>query len=696
MKLKPLLIMFLIVQLVVESGLPIMAYSETIPPSVTIDSPLIQGNSVSLFGTARRAGEVDPDGVDLELIDNSSPDSPIIIGRPSNGLWEYPLYKSEGIYNYTIRGTDIDDTTGAYPTNIPFTLTVDGTGPQISVTSSLKQSKNVTISGTVEDEYTTGNLITMELLDSANNPVPNVIYTAPTATNNSWSFILQNELAEDSYQFKIKATDSYNNTNIEAITISVGVRPQVASIKVNLSNKVTEEGQSGIDILRSEQMNYVRKDTSITVTITDDKLLSADKIDNPILIYSSNGDLVTGPAPSIERVNDKEYKIIFVPNNLKTSTTYYIYINPSYIDLSPGAPSITDAAGNPLYPVIRKFTTERSDDTSTYTDIQKQYHGLNDPHGNLTNNTNTCSNCHNTHASSGPKLEDTSFEYSTYNYCMACHDGTVAALPENMSKNGHFPEYGNQSVQKMATDCSTCHNAHLSWNAENPNLLDDHYVVENHPMVEGMTPDMFDTDKILCESCHEDDSGIVKKYVPKSPTDPVKVTYKVLHYRKATATGVSDDYALCFRCHDGTRGNITNIKQYYEDAGSKHRITAQASGSLVNTPTANDGHIPCAECHGTHGSTNTNIINSKIGHEDRRGFSTPAGVWDASTERTFCIKCHNGSTAIYGVTGKLLQTRLGHDEEKDKNTPCSSCHGGTGTAQEKAIRASHAPTTGTP
>lgn len=701
-KLKPYLITYILIQLFAGSVLPIITFSATESPTVTLDSPLVQGKSVTLYGTAQRAGLDNPDGVNLELVETSG--SSINIGSPVDGTWTYSLFKSEGQYSYTIKGTDVDDTAGLYSTSIPFTLTVDGTGPTIVVTSPMNQGKNITISGTVEDNYTLGNEISMELLDLDNNPIPNVNYSPPSESSKDWSFALSGDFTEDTYQYKIKATDRYNNTTVLPVTVTVGFKPKVKSIKLNLSDKVAEAGQSEIDLISNEKMSYIKKDSSITITITDDKLLSLDKINNPIMVYSSAGENVTGSTTK-EMISDTEYKIVFIPSELKASTTYYIYINPAYIDLSPGSPATTDAAGNPLYPLIRKFTTESPVDSSTFTEAQQAYHGLNDPHGNLSNNTNTCINCHSTHESSESKLGQASFDYSTYNYCMACHDGTVAALPENMSQNGHFPAYNDTAVKKMATDCSTCHNPHLTWRAENPSLLDDHYIVENHPAVEGMTADMFDSDKVLCESCHEDNSGIVKEYVPKSPEDPIKVTYKVLHYRKETATGVSDDYALCFRCHDGSRENIANIKMYYENSNSKHRLTAQDGGKLVSSPGGNDGHIPCAECHGSHGSDNIKILNNKIGHEDRRGYSAPSdvpGEWDAGKERAFCIKCHNGSTSIYGVTSAKLEplpnNATGHGSTDTE--ACSMCHGvdetnkTTATAKEKSLRATHAPSPG--
>jgi hypothetical protein len=183
-----------------------------------------------------------------------------------------------------------------------------------------------------------------------------------------------------------------------------------------------------------------------------------------------------------------------------------------------------------------------------------------------------------------------------------------------------------------------------------------------------------------------------------------------LTYKKAsTASGDVTDSTLCFSCHNGItkddKGNIiSNIEQYYKNetytGQSGHNITASDdSGSML------DGQLPCAECHETHGSSNIKMLRSNLGNvkleDPKLLFKSTSADWVAE-ERSFCLSCHKNSTEIYGkkstfklvsdITGEPI---LGHQEDDNvKNTPCSSCHGGSDPAKA-AVEAAHAPKKGT-
>ncbi|WP_318507312.1 Ig-like domain-containing protein [Bacillus sp. T3] len=602
----------------------------------------------------------------------------------------------DGNYKYTIVATANYQNFSQTVSETALNFTVDTTAPTISNnTSSILNNKD-SINGVAFDGLISGTKPTfeLELFNSSLNSIHTSIMTDPQLVGDKWhwSFSLPEGLPDGNFTYIIKATDLNNNTGTQTYSFTLdNTRPKISSIEVNLSDSVATIEQPIINLISNEDMNNVKINTSIKMLITDEKMIKRETIKNPIIVFNSKGENILGNIIITEK-DDFNVEVVFTPTSpLKTSTTYYVLVNPLLIDKNQVEPTIsTDEAGNPTFQVIKKFTTERESDLNKFIDNKVIYHNLNDPHGNVSTNSNTCGNCHRTHDSKGgTKLEQPSFEYDTYNYCMACHDGTVAATPENMNKNDHFPAYDDPSVKKTATDCSACHNQHLNWSAENPNLLDDHFVVENHPAVEGVSPEMYDSDKQLCESCHESDTRRVKDYVPKDSSDPIVVRYKVLHYRKSTATGNSGDFALCFRCHDGSKNNVTNIKNFYTDSNSKHRISA-ADGSSLNINTPDSGHIPCAECHGTHGAKNIKSLKDKIGHEDRRAFTALTGEWDAFKERDFCIKCHNSSTGIYGVTGKGLDTS--RDGHKGTDTAaCSSCHGTGDTPEQKALSAAHAP-----
>ena len=148
---------------------------------------------------------------------------------------------------------------------------------------------------------------------------------------------------------------------------------------------------------------------------------------------------------------------------------------------------------------------------------------------------------------------------------------------------------------------------------------------------------------------------------------------------------------------------ITDINQYYSDpfyinqSGHKIKATADSGSNL-------DGQIPCAECHDTHGSNNIKMLRADLGNikitDDKDKFISSGIVWNAENEREFCSKCHNGSTKIYGVTGKAIFNKdsgiaINPDipdhnmGTKNEEKACSACHSNGG---ENPFReAAHAP-----
>ncbi|MEH7126699.1 Ig-like domain-containing protein [Neobacillus drentensis] len=685
-------------------------------PTISISSSARQDSNVVISGTVSDIVTAS-NLIQMELYDsnlNRMTDA-ILTGPNAQGYWSYSLTRTDGNYNYKIRALDLLNNS----TYKDYSFTVDTAGPKITTNSPVFQTdKKITLSGTVSDATTPANQIPMQLLDANAIPITNAIYSAPTATSNQWSYTLPGEFTEGTYNYQVKATNSSNFTTITNYSVTVdNNRPKVSSIKVKVSDKVNANGKTDIDLLPNDVTGYVKTNTPITFTITDDKMVAADKVQNALIVFSSKGVNVAGTIKATKK-NDKNLEVVFTPATpLAASTTYYIMINPLLVDVVPGSATTTDAAGNPVYPLIRKFATERGSvlKLARMLALVATNPNANDPHGNYEMNTNTCATCHSTHNASGAKLEQYNTNYSSYNYCMACHDGTGAAAPLNMHQNGHFSEYGKDGVQSSAGECASCHNPHLAWNEENPNLIKDHYVVDNHPAVEGVPADMFDSEKQLCETCHDTETNQIKNY---GSQNNIVVTNKIFDYRKSTATGVPDDYALCLRCHDGTRkwkdSNgveqvISNIQQFFDTKIdekmdltnsnlSQHRITAISDGRLVKSSgtAANDGHIPCSECHDTHGSTNIKLLSNTLGLEDRRLFSSGSGDWDAAKERVFCSTCHNGSTAIYGVTGKALDPAKSAGHTSTDPRACSTCHGTGNTAEEKALSAAHAPMQGTP
>lgn len=112
-------------------------------------------------------------------------------------------------------------------------------------------------------------------------------------------------------------------------------------------------------------------------------------------------------------------------------------------------------------------------------------------------------------------------------------------------------------------------------------------------------------------------------------------------------------------------------------------------GSALNGP------IPCSECHDTHGSNNIMNLSEQLGNvklSDADKFKTTSTSWTSSDERTFCLKCHNNTTEIYGKTGtfntKDATGTLISGHQTGDTQACSYCHGGT---SRTAIEAAHAP-----
>jgi len=401
----------------------------------------------------------------------------------------------------------------------------------------------------------------------------------------------------------------------------VGPRPSIVDIKI-IPDGVTDEN----GYLSAEDMTQVPLNSRIMVVIRETGNLTYTQ---PLLISSSKGEIkskedLEGTLP--KRNKDGDYVVIFTPSvQLDPSTTYYVYVNPS----------ITNELGNRIFPRFFKFTT---------TNI---YH-IGDIHGNYANNTNACAYCHSTHNGETPTLEGGEYGATEENFCMVCHDGTNGSpMPDKYnSANKH-----NQHVPadaKNSASCTSCHNPHASWTADNPARL--------------------------------------QSIQPEGASHFQTLTYK----KAGSATGKEEDFTLCLNCHDGKKA--ANIKQYYEDgtllAESGHNITSE-DGSGLN------GQLPCADCHETHGSNNIMQLRESIGNvkvEEADKFKSTGTAWNAVNERQFCLKCHNNTIELYGKTSIFKEKNdagesiLGHQPtEKDG---CSTCHGG---AEKSFIEAAHGP-----
>jgi hypothetical protein len=551
---------------------------------------------------------------------------------------------------------------------------------------------DTTITGTVSDDHTNPEEITMELVASNETPV-----TITPSVDGTWS--ITKNFTQKLNRYDLVATDKpLVEGEMPQITTIPVQRPYITSIKTKvlkfqyktIEEEVRDETLD-VDLMQNDDVTRVSiKPTTILVDLSDEVSTS---MSNPIAVYDRNFSKTT--------IDDFDFvtntQIMLTLNNLLPGKTYYLMFNPSLIAAKyyDDAGRLSDVNENDFYPFIKKFTTVseavKSHDPDKDTAINEYTAEVVDqPHGFYSGNVNTCDNCHSTHVSENINLDKPIPAYKEKakenSYCMACHDGTAAApLRENNAANNNEIVSRHDAVENpehpsSAGSCTTCHNPHLTWSEQNPNLLKDHNVYTNN----GISRDSLDE---TCQSCHEGDSI-------SGPEDyHQNSTYEVFSYKKSTtANGQLGNYSLCLRCHNG--GKASNIKQYYEKYNEDelkdevtitgHTITA-INGSKLR------GNIPCAECHETHSSTNLKLLKSKLGHENQEEFSYPSGSW-VDNERIFCMKCHNGKTSIYGVTATLLLDPLkspGHSTME----LCSKCHGTGKTDKEKALSAAHGPIT---
>lgn len=510
------------------------------------------------------------------------------------------------------------------------------------------------------------------------------------------------QLIDGSHTIYAKATDlAGNNGNVNKASFILDTsRPQVLP-----------------DVFPKQEMTRVEINPTIKVKIFDTYGLNDSKevIDKSITL-SHNGTNIEGTINYMKETNE----ITFTPKvALKPSTKYNVLISPL---------GIIDGANNNAFPRFWSFTTVGSES------IEHK-----NPHGTYTNNVDTCGNCHSTHKAEDPNLlspenitgAEQKESLATDDYCMVCHDGTVAApMPENKQSAHTHNAAVNIDGKPSGSSCASCHNPHLDWSEENPNLAQDHITYKHlpsNPIDPNKPTEEISSKEQMCESCHENDSA--------EKIANAAVEYSVFQYRKSsTAVGIYEDYELCLRCHNGDfkkkYGQIADIASHYdnltEDMLEEYEKTnnqifsereisedeKEFSGHIIKaldgSPLA--GHMPCADCHDTHGSNNFKQLKGLIGHEDIQPFSTVTTdyknvkalvdskeleftILNDSKEREFCLACHNGTTAVYGVKGQKYDDTV-NEHNSNPSKSCSYCHGRGESEVEKALSAAHAPKKG--
>lgn len=643
---------------IIQTAIAEEELQEPITNEITIDEPTtgeaFNTNEIIVSGMINL-----PDTTIQLFLDNMLADYPIVI---ADGIWEATLVQlNEGNYELVAKATDLSEQ--VYTSNL-VSFTIDTTAPVIEITN---LSEGELTNKTIIEGQTEADSTVRILLDGVE--VTDVADPLHSDSNGLWLFDLNGIITEGTHVVTALAIDKAGNEGTSsAIEFTFDqTRPFITP-----------------DVFPRAYMTKVSLETVIKVNFVDDLPIIEGDISTTVIEVFKKGsaESVPGTFTFIQKeVNRLE--IIFTPDSpLATNQKYYVYTNPF----------LKDRAGNLVHPRNWSFTTTSSDDSKT-------------PHGNYTNNVNTCSSCHSTHMASDPILKEPSEDLTALvdpqqafnSYCMACHDGTVAALPANWgeSSSHHFQLTTNEGGVESQS-CGSCHNPHSDWSESNPNIHQDHFTFEHTTALIGVDePFLADSNEVLCESCHESDS-MTKKL-------DERVKYNAFAYKNWSSSsyeldegrvsfGEASDYTLCLRCHNASYEqdyqNIIDIESYYLNDSSGHFITADRvkDGSLL------DGHIPCADCHNSHGSTNIKQIKTELGHNNKTTFTQTTEPWTASEERTFCLTCHNNSTEVYGITGSLKETnQLGveiPEHKSDSTISCASCHGGTSAT---FIEAAHGP-----
>jgi hypothetical protein len=708
-KFQVLVILVLCIQLMgPKQLLPISSVkSEGLEPKITITSP-VSGSNLN-EGNVIITGKIENFPVESLInlyIGDEQIDTPINV---IDNTWSIPITLTKGSHTILAKS----EVEGIQISSEPIEITIDPILPTINVSKPINGEylNSKALEGNTEDSATVK--ICMDCTKDSEGIIIGTWESVRADSTGKWTYQNPN-LTEGSHTVYVQAIDNEGNISKDSkVTFILDtLRPQVLP-----------------DVFPKQDMTQVSLNPVIKVKISDATTLNEAEIKNCINV-SQNGTNVKGTTS----FNRDTKEITFTPlEALFPSKKYNVFISPL---------GIIDAAKNNAFPRFWSFTT---------VGITSEKHQ--NPHGSYTNNVDTCGNCHSTHNAQDANLltsktesetnlpeEVTSTEAETNqskdlaadSFCMACHDGTVVApLPEN-SKAVHTHDAAVKiDGTPSGSSCGSCHNPHLERSENNPNMAQDQITYTHQPSnpVDPNKPtEEISSKEQLCESCHENDSA--------EKIAHADVKYSTFKYNKSsTAIGIYEDYELCLRCHNedfkskynkstdiaSHYNNLTEEKknQYEETNGpssfANREISAEEknfSGHIIKaldgSPLA--GHLPCAECHDTHGSNNLKQLKTSLGHENAQSF--PSGDTDSknvkvvmdnkevefsilsdSKERAFCLACHNGTTAIYGVTGQNYDAaRTEHEAYPSKS--CSYCHGRGESEVEKALSAAHAPKKG--
>lgn len=563
-------------------------------------------------GSPLVSGRADPGATVSVYIDNALAGT---AAAQSDGNWSVPVGPySEGAHSLYAQAVNLEGSTGTSGTT---GFVVDTIPPEVALETPTDQAyvNMPVLKGQTEPGLTVNVFVYDRQAQVISDPLGYWTYFDPG-------------LPDGNHSFYVIAVDKAGNE---------GVSPK----RNFVLDRVRPVVMPGIS--PPEDMTRVALEVYAIVYLKESSPLDPGVLPSALQVTDSVGGMVYGTVYSAvyRDVYDTQYYVLkFIPDTLLTpTTTYFANVNPA----------LADAAGNFVYPRKWSFTTLNTGD-------------VDNPHGNYTDNVNTCINCHSPHTADERKISRPKNEQlqNIDNYCNACHDGTVAPIPWNwLAPHNHDFKQCIDGTSGVSA-CAGCHNPHLTWTPANPNMLQDYYYYQHNDLTNPYIPNS--SEEKLCEACHP---GEIKQ-------DPRTEYVRYQDKKWPAAAGIPADYGLCLRCHGGA--NAVNIAVYY--SGPSRHIVSALDGSPMN------GYMACSDCHETHGSQNIKMLKSELGHNKIRQLPLLT-VWDTASERVFCTGCHNNSTELYGITVGFDITIPGHEDSN--TTPCYECHGGS------PIAAAHAP-----
>ncbi|MCQ6278712.1 Ig-like domain-containing protein [Bacillus sp. EB600] len=313
----------------------------------------------------------------------------------------------------------------------------------------------VTFTGTISDDITTPDNLSLKVLETQNGSPVDITSKGVLSVSPAGDFSYSSVFSQGTHTLTFRVTDESGQNSDLTWTFTVNYVKEM-----NLIKDINDTSS----FLSVNNMTEVRLDEEIRLVLNDDGTVQTS--DPELKIKSSNGKDVSVKEKLIE-TNSQDNSLVytFTPSSkLDPRTTYYVYLNQSDVNVS-------------TTPSIFKFTTMSDTDPFLTYKFENDSTNYSDPenarqpdriHGYYSNTTNACNYCHNTHNGKNAQLEGGKYGDTYSNLCMACHDGTVASQVDTNSSNHQSadPTKFNES-----SSCASCHESHLGWTKENPNLL---------------------------------------------------------------------------------------------------------------------------------------------------------------------------------------------------------------------------------